>query len=82
MLSEDLQALENYINKMKDKSVLCLLLLCGAVTSDIQLMMRTRMVECESSESQSTPASSTMTLQKLFRFMLHLFKKCHTGYPG
>lgn len=29
MLSEDLQALENYINKMKDKSVLCLFLLHG-----------------------------------------------------
>lgn len=39
MLSEDLQALENYINKMKDKSVLCLFLLHGAVRSDIQFVM-------------------------------------------
>lgn len=79
MLSEDLQALENYVNKMKDKSVLCLFLLHGAVRSDIQLVMTARMKECESSQSHLAPALSTMTLPQLFRFMLHLLKNCHIG---
>lgn len=82
MLSEDLQALENYINKMKDKSVLCLFLLHGAVRFDIEFVMRVRMRYCESSQSHSTSTLSTMTLQQLFRFMLHLLKNCHIGYPG
>lgn len=82
MLSEDLQALENYINKRKDKSVLCLFLLHGAVRSDIQFVTNARTTECESSQSHSTPALSTMTLQQLFRFMLDLHKSCHIGYPG
>lgn len=75
MLSEDLQALENYINKRKDRSVLCLFLLHRAVRSHIQLVMRVRMTECESSQSHSTPALSTMTLQQLFTFMLHLLRR-------
>lgn len=41
MLSEDLQALENYVNKMKDKSVLCsFLLLSGTFRSEIQSVGR------------------------------------------
>lgn len=41
MLSEDLQALENYVNKMKDKSVLCsFLLLSETFRSEIQSVGR------------------------------------------
>lgn len=39
MLSEDLQALENYVNKMKDKSVLCsFLVLSGTFRSEIKFV--------------------------------------------
>jgi len=55
MLSEDLQALENYVNKMKDKSVLCLFLLPnGTFRSEIQLVKGAGK-QYESSQPQVQP---------------------------
>lgn len=42
MLSEDLQALENYVNKMKDKSVVRLFLLPNGTVSLIHSLWRER----------------------------------------
>lgn len=56
MLSEDLQALENYVSKMKDKSVLCLVLFPnGTSRSGTQLVKRAGEEEYESSQLQVQP---------------------------
>lgn len=84
MLSEDLQALENYVNKMKDKSVLCLFLLpSGTFRSEIQLVKRAGKEECESSQVQVQPLPEPLWSSYSFSGLCYLsLKNCHFRYRG